>query len=322
MNSARWRWARFGGAVAILGLLVWRLGTGPFLDGLQMVDAWSLLAALVITAVTTVCCAWRWRLVARGLGVGLSLPAATSAYYRSQFLNTVLPGGVVGDVHRGVSHGRDAGAVGPALRAVAWERSAGQVVQFAITVTLLLVLPSPVREAMPVLVTVVGACALGGVLLARLVPHDGPSLMARARRTLRADLREVLLARAAWPGVVVTSAVVVAGHTLAFLIAARTAGVSWSPLEMLPLALLVLLAMGLPINIAGWGPREGAAAWVFGAAGLTAAQGVATSVVYGVMTLVAVLPGGVVLLVEWLRRTTVQTVVLPAPPVPEGAIHG
>jgi hypothetical protein len=146
--------------------------------------------------------------------------------------------------------------------------------------------------------------------------------MARVRRTVRADLRDVLLARPAWPGVVITSAVVVAGHTLAFLIAARTAGVSASPLEMLPLALLVLLAMSLPINIAGWGPREGAAAWVFGAAGLTAAQGVATSVVYGVMTLVAVLPGGVVMLVEWLRRTSVQTVVLPGPAVPEGAIHG
>jgi hypothetical protein len=92
---------------------------------------------------------------------------------------------------------------------------------------------------------------------------------------------------------------------------------------MLPLALLVLLAMGHPINIAGWGPREGAAAWVFGAAGLTAAQGVATSVVYGVMTLVAVLPGGVVLLVEWLRRTSESaTLELPTSAVLEKATHG
>jgi hypothetical protein len=64
---------------------------------------------------------------------------------------------------------------------------------------------------------------------------------------------------------------------------------------MLPLALLAMLGMVVP-GIAGWGPREGATAWVFGAAGLGAGQGVATAVVYGVMVLVAALPGALVLL--------------------------
>ena len=71
---------------------------------------------------------------------------------------------------------------------------------------------------------------------------------------------------------------------------------------MLPLALLVLLAMVLP-SVGGWGPREGVTAWVFGAAGLGAEQGVATAVVYGVMVLVASLPGAAFLVVAWFRRT-------------------
>jgi hypothetical protein len=70
---------------------------------------------------------------------------------------------------------------------------------------------------------------------------------------------------------------------------------------MLPLALLVLLAMVLP-NIGGWGPREGITAWLFAAAGLGAAQGVTTAVVFGVMTFVATLPGAVVLVAAWLTR--------------------
>lgn len=49
-------------------------------------------------------------------------------------------------------------------------------------------------------------------------------------------------------------------------------------------------------SVAGWGPREGVAAWAFGMAGLGAAAGVTASVVYGVMALVATLPGAVVLL--------------------------
>jgi hypothetical protein len=71
---------------------------------------------------------------------------------------------------------------------------------------------------------------------------------------------------------------------------------------MLPLALLAMLAMVLP-SIGGWGPREGVTAWVFGAAGLGADQGVATAVVYGVMVFVASLPGAIFLLLAWLRRT-------------------
>ena len=120
-------------------------GTGPFLDGLRAVDGGALAAASGLAVLTTVCCAWRWRIVARGLGVELPLGTAVAAYYRSLFLNVTLPGGVVGDVHRGISHGRDTSDVGRGLRAVAWERSAGQVVQVVLTVAVLLVLPSPVR---------------------------------------------------------------------------------------------------------------------------------------------------------------------------------
>ena len=61
----------------------------------------------------------------------------------------------------------------------------------------------------------------------------------------------------------------------------------------MPLALLALLAMALPLNVGGFGPREGVAAWAFGAAGLTASQGVATAVVYGALVLVSSLPGAV-----------------------------
>jgi hypothetical protein len=95
--------------------------------------------------------------------------------------------------------------------------------------------------------------------------------------------------------------VVVCGHAITFLIAARTAG-TIAPLSlMLPIALLVMVAMVLP-NVGGWGPREGMAAWAFSAAGLGAQRGVATAVVYGVMVLVASLPGAVVLVVAWLGR--------------------
>ena len=87
-----------------------------------------------------------------------------------------------------------------------------------------------------------------------------------------------------------------AGQVLTFLVAARAAGVTAPTGTVVPLALLALVAMSVPLNVAGWGPREGVTAWAFGAAGLGAAQGVSAAVVYGVLVFVACLPGAVVLL--------------------------
>jgi hypothetical protein len=259
---------------------VWRLGAGPFWNGLRAVDVPALAAAAAIGAVTTLCCAWRWTIVARGRGLQLPLRVAIAAYYRSVFLNLALPGGVVGDVHRGVRHGRDAGDVGRALRAVAWERTLGQLVQVALTIAVLLVLPSPLDWAAPP--AAVALLAVGIVALLTRRVHSP-------------------LAVRALPAIALTSALVVLGYALMFLIAARTAGASAPASRMLPLALLAMTAMVLP-SMAGWGPREGATAWVFGAAGLGADLGVSTAVVYGVMALVASLPGAIVLVAAWIPR--------------------
>ena len=287
--------ARLLGGAVILAVVVWRLGTGPVLDGLRSVSGWPLLAAAAIGVVTTVCAAWRWSLVAHGLGVAISLPDAVAAYYGSQFLNTALPGGVLGDVHRGVRHGRDAGDLGHGLRAVAWERFAGQVVQVVLALLVLLVLPSPVRSAMPVVLALLSAVVLLVLLVLRFAPY-------RWAQSASADVRKGLLVRQTWPGITVASVVIVVGHTATFLIAARTAGSHAPVATLLPLAMLVLLAMVLPVSIGGWGPREGAAAWLFGAAGLGADRGVATATVYGVMVLASSLPGAVLLLMARHRQ--------------------
>nr|WP_157880623.1 lysylphosphatidylglycerol synthase transmembrane domain-containing protein [Streptomyces sp. Root1310] len=286
--------------VVILGVLLWRLGTGVFMDGLRRIDVPTLLVGLGIGAVTTVFSAWRWALVARGLRIRLPLGPAVADYYRALFLNAALPGGVLGDVHRAVRHGQSAGDVGRGVRAVVLERTAGQLVLAVAGVTVLLTLPSPVMQdvrhiAPLVLLAGVGALA---VLLAVRMNSSAPRRDGRLRAGL-AEAREGLLSRRNGPGVAVSSAVVLAGHLGMFVVAARVAGSDASVLELLPIAVLALLAMGLPLNVGGWGPREGVTAWAFGAAGLGASTGLAVAVVYGVLSFVAALPGAVVLVARW-----------------------
>jgi glycosyltransferase 2 family protein len=313
VRPAVWVWARMLAGAGILALLGWRVGAGPFLEGVRAVHGPALVAASGIGLATTMCCAQRWSLVAAGLGVRLPLRGAVAAYYRSQFLNTTLPGGVVGDVHRAVDHGLGIGDVGLAVRAVVLERCAGQAVQVLAAIAVLVALPSPVRAVATEAALALLAAGLAVALAARVPRRDGSSWWRRSR--VASDIRNGLFARRTWVGVLTTSGVAVTGHMATFLLAARTVG-SLAPLAVLvPLTLLALLAMALPINFAGWGPREGMAAWAFAAAGLGAAQGVATAVTYGVLVFVASLPGaGVLILGWWVRRGIARGVSRPADP--------
>ncbi|MBB5953599.1 uncharacterized membrane protein YbhN (UPF0104 family) [Saccharothrix tamanrassetensis] len=286
-----WPWLRLVAAVGILVVLGRRLGTDAFVDGLRAISPWSVLAALGIGLVTTVLSAWRWCVVARGLGLPLTLGAAVPDYYRGLLLNAVLPAGVLGDVHRAVSHGRRSGDVGRGVRAVVFERFAGQVVLAGIGLVVLCTQP-----------VAIGLLPSRGTILVMALLVAGTAVVAgrsgKVRRALSrawADARKALLSRRALPRVAVLSAATVVGHIALFVVAARVAGSTASLGRLVPLVVLALLVMAIPVNVGGFGPREAFLAVAFGAAGLGAAQGLTTAVVYGVLALVAALPGVLVL---------------------------
>jgi hypothetical protein len=297
-----WPWLRNLLGVAILGILVWRLGTGAFVDGLRVITAWPVLAALGIGLLTTVFSAWRWCLVARRLGLELTLSAAVTDYYRALFLNAVLPAGVLGDVHRAVSHGHQSGDLGRGVRAVVLERVAGQAVLLVLGVAVLLTQPALVSaiagDLVPSRTVVILTLSLLVVLLATIAWAKWGNSTSKWRSGLAktlTDARLGLLARDTGPGVFLLSTLTLAGHLFLFVVAARVAGSEATIGQLLPPLVLALLVMGLPVNIGGFGPREAISTVAFGAAGLGATQGLTVSVVYGVLALAASLPGAAVL---------------------------
>ncbi len=300
----------------ILVVVVWRLGTGVFVDGLRRIDGGTLVAAVGIGVLTTVVSAWRWCAVTRALGLRMPLGPAVADYYRALFLNAALPGGVLGDVDRAVRHGQSSGDMGRGVRAVVIERTAGQLVLAAVGVAVLLTMPSPVleqtRRAAGVLALVtLGAVAIWAALRMGREPRPDRGGAGRVRAAL-VEARGALLNRDSGPAVLVSSVVVLAGYVAMFLLAARVAGSPAGPAALVPLALLALIAMSLPLNVGGWGPREGVTAWSFGAAGLGASQGLTVAVVYGVLSFAAALPGALVLVGRWYgalraRRQSVTT---------------
>lgn len=312
MMRAVWPWLKIVAGVVIIGVLLWRLGTGAFVDGLSEINLWGVVAALGIGFLTTLFSAWRWCIVAGRLGLKLSLRTAVADYYRALFINAVLPGGVLGDVHRAVQNGHDTGDVGRGVRAVVLERTGGQLAILAVGVGVLLTDPTLIAKVIGDIVPAPAAIVIGVLLVvAAAIVLATSSRLPRWRNALArtlVDVRRSLLSHQSWPAILVLSAATLAGHLSLFVVAARAAGATASIGQLLPLLVLALIAMGLPINVGGWGPREGVAALAFAAAGLGATQGVTTAVIYGVLTLISSLPGAAVLVLQRVHRSTAPTI--------------
>ena len=300
---------RAGVGAGILLALVLVVGAEPFLRGLAAVSAPAVAAAAALGGAATIAASWRWRVIAGRLGLRLGWSEAVLAYYRSQFLNSILLGGFAGDVHRALRHGRRADRVAQAARAVLAERAAGQAVQLVLAAV-----------ALASLQLWAYAPAVGVVLLAVVAVGVGLTAAALTSvRVLGAVQRELGHLRVAFgaPGAVVqvtvASSIVIACHVATFLVACIAVGASASPQLLLAVSLIAVLAAGIPLSIGGWGPREGAAAWAFAAAGLAAATGIAAATVFGVLALIAVAPGAVVLAASAVRRSAARAAGAPEP---------
>ena len=283
-------------SLGLLVLLARWLDIGQIAERLGNMQASWVALALLLSIVQVVASAWRWRFTARRLGIELPFFVALREYYLAMFLNQVIPGGVVGDVSRAWRHARalpPEASSGPAVRAVIIERASGQVAM-AIVATLSVV-SLPFGETAAWGWTALAACAatVGSWFWVRGYRPNERSFFGRFWE----DARLALFARQAFPTQLASSVVVVTTYLLTYVIAARAIGIATPTLVLLPLVAPVLLTMLVPVTIAGWGVREGAAAVLWGVVGLTVVDGVAISVAYGLLVLLSTIPGGVVLAV-------------------------
>ena len=236
-----------------------------------------LAAALALSVPQVALSAWRWRLTAQRLGAPIRFGEALREYYVATFLNQVLPGGVMGDAARAWRHARlsrteamDGAPVGlAAWHAVLIERASGQLALLGVVLATLLVSPelqtASVRLFAPsagdsnpsVLLALALLLALVGMTLWR-----GRGHVARFRRAVQA----ALLAREVFLRQLIASLLVLASYVGVYLCCMRMIGVDTPLATAAPLVPWVLLAMAIPLSIAGWGVREGAAALVWPAA--------------------------------------------------------
>lgn len=284
-----------GVSLAILGGLAWMLDPRAILDRVAGLRPEWVAVALVLSVVQVVVSAGRWKFTAARLGVALGWRAAIREYYLATFLNQVLPGGVLGDVSRAWRHGRASPADSSvtAAHAVILERASGQLVMTSVALASLVVLAAQVdggARAWLVGLPIAIACAAAAWLilprLARL-PAAGHLL---------SDAHRALIAGPAALVQLSSSFVVVGTYLATWIVATRAVGIDTPTSMLIPLVAPTLVTMLVPVTIAGWGLREAGAAALWAMVGLTAVDGVAVSVSYGILVLLGSLPGGALLL--------------------------
>jgi uncharacterized membrane protein YbhN (UPF0104 family) len=286
-----WRAARLATGPVVLVAVAVLVDPGRLLGYLVGLDPVWLLPIVGLSLIQFGVSAWRWRFTAQRLGLALTRRQALADYYVAVLLNQCLPGGVLGDANRAWRHARAAGNTVGAAQAVLLERVSGQL---AMAVVALLSVPAVPGIAgavarHPWLTVSLGAFGLLAVGLA----------LGHAWWRPGAVLPRALLGKRVWPIQLGTSLVVVATYIGIYALAARSLGVDRSLLEVVPLIPFVLLAMLVPLSVAGWGVREGAAGALWLASGWPAAEGVAVSVAYGALNLVLALPGLAVVLARF-----------------------
>jgi Predicted integral membrane protein len=253
--------------------------------------------ALVVFWVAQVVSSLRYAYVARTLGADLPFPASLKAHFVGLWFNQVLPTGLGGDVLK-VAVLRNLVGTSVAVRAVLLDRLSGLfLLMFAILITLPLYSAIwPAEQAMlqvglgAVSIGFLGATVLGAGAADRFKGAVVSIPLAGQFFALVADVWRFRKGRALW-GQLWTSLIIHLNGIAVFALLGLSLGLEVDPLVFTLIVPLILLVGLMPISFAGWGVRELGAVWLLGLVGFPPENALLLSVGYGLLLLVAGLPG-------------------------------
>ncbi|MGY6704029.1 lysylphosphatidylglycerol synthase transmembrane domain-containing protein [Roseinatronobacter sp.] len=288
--------------VALAGV-IWLVDPASLRPYLRGLDAGWMALAIALLGAQVAVSALRWQVTARALGVRLPTLWALCEYHLSVLGNTVLPGGVLGDVGR-VARMRAYGGWRLSVGSVVIERLAGQVALACAAIA------------------GVGWWAMAeyGVAVTGVIAAAGAAVLAlgvAGSRLLPVGVRDALAAAWLSPQVVAPqlayTGVILCCNLGGVWAAAQAVGVQLDLGAALFVIPLTLLAMLLPVSVNGWGLREGVALALWPVVGVGGAQAVAASISFGLAALGAALLAGI----PWAVQLGLGRQPLPAVPESE-----
>jgi glycosyltransferase 2 family protein len=313
---------KVGITALILGLFVWQLDLRSAMRALSTISPYAIFAAAIAVLAVALAAAARLVLVVAGFGRRFGLSDSFRVTLESMFFSQTFISFLGGDALRIWRIRRLGLPLAKASSAVILDRLIGTLVNHAfVLASLPWFLSSNAGDPVKAILVVLAAAGVAGfALLVWLGYARGrigilALLPARIRASAVAAFiieaatlgRDLLSARRRLAWICALSALMTVTNMLTFALILSGMGVA------LPLALgcallvpaIMEIAM-LPISLAGWGLREGAAVVAFGALGLPADQALGASIAFG-LTLAAVsMLGGILWLVDRREMTKIS----------------
>ena len=301
-----WLAVKVAFSVGILAFVIVRNDPTELGRALQGISAQAFLSSAALIALTAVIGTWRWAAVMRAYGAQ-HLPGPgrlLSLYFMGFFYNLWLPGGVGGDLVRGVASREvfgDAGATA-GLTVVFVERLCGLIGLFFFVGVSFSLWPLPGVQVPIVYAGLAILAALGGVLAVALAPKLTPHLPAfLARITARVPALErrgpFVLALAL--STLTHTFTALSGHVLVADLAPNVAVT-----HSLTVVSLAAVSAFFPLTHAGAGIREGAFVQLYRPLGVPGAVAVAASLALFATQLAVSGVGGLLSLLSPAPRAT------------------
>jgi glycosyltransferase 2 family protein len=285
-------------SVTLIGILLRQQNLSALGHQIAMINEWSLLFAALILCVLTVTLVFRWTAVLKALGVPTGLRTTFPLVIIGQFFSQVLPSGVGGDIARTWLARNSGMQLSVAVSSIAVDRLSGLLALFIL-----------VTAALPISEKYLSANLLSGTVLLLVTGYFGflaiffvdrlPRALDRFKvaqtvRQIGIDVRATLLGS--------RTGIIILAYSLAnqigcvFMVFVLSKGLDMTVdfsacLFVVPLANLL---QTLPLSIAGWGVRESFLVTTFGLFGGSSGPSLALSIIFGFLSLVVSLPGGMV----------------------------
>jgi membrane-associated PAP2 superfamily phosphatase/uncharacterized membrane protein YbhN (UPF0104 family) len=254
----------------------------------------ALAAALALQLASNCVAAGRWHLIMHRLGVPGSFAFYLQSFFKGALFNQGLPSSIGGDGLRILDVARIAGRREDAVIGVFLDRFVGLAGLLLLNLAALLVNRTllPDRVALPLLACLILlTVALAGLfVLARIDLFQQGHLLGFLGR-LSARCRQVC---ATAPALTLQAGLSILTHLLAmaaFAVLGHGAGLHYPLQVYLALVPPAVLLTILPVSLAGWGLREGAMVGLFLLVGADKSMVLTFSIVYGLVNLIASLPG-------------------------------
>ncbi len=275
-----------------LGLLylIFKNYGNDFLRLIQVIELKYIVIVIVISILQYIFSAYRWMYISKFTNLEISFSYSLKFYYISNFLNNVLPGGILGDLYRIYHTSEDKRKLielGKSFQSVLFERLSGQLVLFIVFLTSLTFyfLFYEKYVAFFYLLLMMSIIIIIGKLLLR---KKFKSFF--KRNIFGKNFSSIFSGSIFWQHFFY-SFFVISSYISIYVITALSLKLNIDYFSFLVFTPLILFSMSIPISVGGWGVREVTALLVSFLLGLSASASVTVSIVYGLLNFLCSLPG-------------------------------